>query len=307
MQDMKELASGLRFPEGPVCLSDGSVALVEVARGTIIIIDPNGGQKVLADLGGGPNGIAVGPDGMFYVCMSGGFVWNDEPGMLRPAIGTPPDYSGGSIVRVDPRTGAWQVLYDRCGDHPLRGPNDIVFDSQGGFYFTDLGKTRARDRDHGGLYYAAADGSSIQEIAYPLITPNGVGLSPDQKVVYVAETETSRLWAFDLEAPGRIRKYGYPSPHGGRIVCGLPGYQRFDSLAVEADGDICVATLVTGCITVISPEGSVVRKVETGDRGTTNICFGGPENRTAFITLSGTGRLVAVDWPEPGLKLAYGI
>jgi gluconolactonase len=85
----------------------------------------------------------------------------------------------------------------------------------------------------------------------------------------------------------------------------LPGYQRFDSLAVEANGNICVATLVTGCITVISPEGQIVRTFETGDAGTTNICFGGDDNRTAFLTLSGTGRLVSVEWPEAGLPLAY--
>ena len=150
-------------------------------------------------------------------------------------------------------SGTLTTLYDRCGDHPLCGPNDIVFDHDGGFYFTDFGKNRLRDRDHAGLYYGRADGSMIVEVAYPLTTANGVGLSPDDSVVYVAETETARLWAFDLEAPGRARKHPYPSPHGGRLVCGLPGYQRFDSLALDAEGNICVATLVTGCITVVAP------------------------------------------------------
>jgi gluconolactonase len=307
MQEVREPASGLRFPEGPVYLKDGSIALVEVAGGTVIIVGSDGSRQILAELGGGPNGIAVGPDGQFYICNSGGFVWNDEPGRLRPAIGTPHHYTGGRIDRLNPKTGEWSVLYDRCGDNLLRGPNDLVFDDQGGFYFTDLGKTRLRDRDHGGLYYASSDGSFIREIAYPLLTPNGVGLSPDQKVVYVAETETARLWAFDLDAPGEVKKHGYPSPHGGRLVCGLPGYQRFDSLAVEANGNICVSTLVTGRVTVISPAGRVVRTFETGDAGTTNICFGGEGNRTAFLTLSGTGRLVSVEWTEAGLQLAYEV
>jgi gluconolactonase len=88
-------------------------------------------------------------------------------------------------------------------------------------------------------------------------------------------------------------------------VCGLPGYQRFDSMAVDAYGNICVATLVTGCITVITPGGDVLRQVMLPDPMVTNICFGGADLRTAFITLSGTGQLVSMEWPEPGLRLPY--
>ena len=263
-----------------------------------------GDDIAFATPGGGPNGLALGPDGAFYLCNNGGFAWRTEGGMLRP-VAQASDYASGRIERIDPATGAVSVLYDRCGAHPLRGPNDIVFDRHGGFYFSDLGKTRARDRDHGGLYYALADGSKIVEVAYPILTPNGVGLSPDGGAVYVAETETGRLWAFDLEAPGVARKAPFPSPHGGRLVAGLPGYQRFDSLAVDAAGNICVATLITGAISVISPQGAMLRQVMTGDPMTTNICFGGKDRRTAFITLSGRGELVAMDWPEPGLALAH--
>jgi gluconolactonase len=86
---------------------------------------------------------------------------------------------------------------------------------------------------------------------------------------------------------------------------GSAGYQRFDSLAVDAAGNICVATLINGGITVVSPDGGAVRHVPMPDRWTTNICFGGPDLRTAFLTLSSTGRLVACDWEEPGLALAY--
>lgn len=299
------IADGLSFPEGPVALPDGSVALVEIERQTVSRVHPNGTVDVIARTGGGPNGMAIGPDGAYYVCNNGGFAFRHEEGFLRPVLQSS-DYSGGRIERVDPRTGEISRLYDRCGDYQLRGPNDIVFDTVGGFYFSDLGKSRARDRDHGGLYYARTDGSSITQVAYPILTPNGVGLSPDGKTVYVAETETARLWAFEMDSPGVARKQPFPSPHGGRLVIGLGGFQRFDSLALDAAGNICVATLVTGCISVISPDGRLLRQVPAGDPMTTNICFGGPELRTAYVTLSGTGRLVAFDWPDPGLKLAYG-
>ena len=298
------LATGLRFPEGPVWMRDGSVVLVEIARGTITRVAGDGTQSVLATPGGGPNGLAVGPDGAFYCCNNGGFVWTQVAGLLRPTMQAA-DYEGGWIERIDPDNGTVRRLYDRCGEHRLCGPNDIVFDRQGGFYFTDLGKTRARDRDHGGVYYARADGSQIVEIAYPVLTPNGIGLSPDGGTLYVAETETARLWAFDLAAPGEVRRQPFPSPHGGRLVCGLGGYQRFDSLALDRQGNICVATLVSGCITVIAPDGRVLRQVPLPDLWVTNICFGGPDLRTAYVTLSGTGRLASMPWPEPGLRLAY--
>ncbi len=304
MTDMRVMATGLRFPEGPVAMPDGSVLLVEIERGTVSRVGPDGTVSVVAQPGGGPNGLALGPDGALYVCNNGGFLWHEEPGMLRP-IGTPGDYAGGRIERVNLKTGEVRRLYDRCGDHRLCGPNDIVFDRQGGFYFTDLGKVRPRDRDHGAVYYALADGSRITEIVHPILTANGIGLSPDERTLYVAETEAARLWAFDIASPGVLTKRSFPSPNGGRLLYNQAGYQRYDSLAVDGDGNVCVATLMSGHITVVAPDGTLVRQVKTPDIYTTNICFGGPDLRTAYITLSGVGQLVATDWQEAGLRLNF--
>ncbi|MCW2241418.1 SMP-30/gluconolactonase/LRE family protein [Azospirillum canadense] len=303
--EIRVVASGLLFPEGPVVQEDGSVMIVEIQRETVSRVNPDGSVDVVAQPGGGPNGLAVGPDGAVYICNNGGFLFQTIAGYTRTRAGVHKDYTSGRIERLDVVTGALTTLYDRCGEHPLCGPNDIVFDRHGGFYFTDFGKNRARDRDHGGLYYALADGSRIVEVAYPMVTPNGVGLSPDGAVVYVSETETGRLWAFDLAEPGRAVRHPFPSPHGGRLVCGLPGYQRFDSMAVDAHGNVCVATLISGCITVVSPNGQLLRQVPLPDPVATNIAFGGPDRKTAYITLSGTGCLVAMDWPDPGLRLVY--
>ena len=223
MDGLRVLASGLCFPEGPVAMRDGSVVLVEIERQTVSRVRPDGTVQAMAHTGGGPNGLAVGPDEAFYVCNNGGFAWRLEMGLFRPAMQAS-DYVSGRIERVDPKTGAVTVLYDRCGANKLNGPNDIVFDTHGGFYFTDLGKTRARDRDHGAIYYALADGSRIVEVAGHALTPNGIGLSPDGTVLYVAETEPARLWAFDIASPGVARKQGWPSPHGGRLIAGLGGY-----------------------------------------------------------------------------------
>ncbi len=302
MSELRILAHDLKFPEGPVAMDDGSVILGEIAGGTVTRITPDGTVDRFCSAGGGPNGLAIGPDGALYCCNNGGNAYA-HGGFL--STGPSEDYIGGSIQRIDPRTGEARTLYTHCGRFRLSAPNDIVFDTEGGFYFTDLGKRRARDRDHGGLYYATPDGNKIVEIAHPIVTANGVGLSPDGKTVYVADTEAARLWAFDLDAPGVIRKAPFPSPHGGRLVAGLGGFQRFDSLAVDANGNICVATLLTGCITVITPGGQVLRQVKVPDVYPTNICFGGKDMRTAYITLSAAGQLAAMEWPDPGLRLNY--
>ena len=301
---MHEIASGLKFPEGPIAMPDGSVLVVEIMRGTLSRVTLTGEVTVVAETGGGPNGAAVGPDGAIYVCNNGGFEWHEVAGFTVPG-NQPASYSGGSIQRVDLGSGRVETLYTECDGHPLRGPNDLVFDVAGGFWFTDHGKIRDRERDRGGLYYAHPDGSLIREVVYPLDSPNGVGLSPDGTRIYVAETFTGRVWQWDVVRPGEVAE-GMPlAPGGGTLLAGLPGFQLLDSLAVDADGNVCVATLVNGGITVLSTFGEVLEHVATGDPLTTNICFGGRDGRTAFITCSGTGRLVAVEWARPGLKLVY--
>ena len=305
---IREIAKGLQFPEGPIAMDDGSVLLVEIARGTLSRVLPDGRVQVVAELGGGPNGAAIGPDGAVYVCNNGGFLWGTEiDGTHRP-LGQAENYSGGRIERVDLTTGRFERLYDTVEGLGLRGPNDIVFDAHGGFYFTDLGKVRPAEMDLGGVFYARPDGGSAHVIARPALTPNGIGLSPDGNTLYYAETAGARVWAYDIEAPGRVRKDTWPSPNGGRMVTASPGgqWQRFDSMAVDALGNLCVATLMHGGISIVSPDGSMTSHVPLPDRFTTNLCFGGKDRRTAYVTLSGSGRLVAIDdWPVPGLALNY--
>ena len=300
-----QLASGLRFPEGPVAMPDGSVVLVEIARGTLSRVTPDGRVHVVATLGGGPNGAAVGPGGKVYVTNNGGFNWVERPGKLFPTTQAD-DYTGGRIQVVDPETGKVETLYDACDGRRLRGPNDLVFDDAGGSWFTDLGKTREREADRGAVYYATADGALIREAVFPLERPNGIGLSPDGRTLYVVETPTACCWAFRLSAPGQIESANGPyRGEKGRVVVGLGGYQMFDSLAVDAEGHICVATLITGAVSDIWPDGSRVDQYLLPDMMVTNVCFGGPGLRTAFATLSLGGALVAFEWPRPGLPLHH--
>ena len=300
---LREIARGLAFPEGPVCLPDGSVLVVEIRRGTLTRVAPDGAQTVVARTGGGPNGAAVGPDGAIYVCSNGGFEWHDVGSLVVPG-NQPADYTGGSIQRVDLATGRVETIYTGCDGIGLRGPNDLVFDAQGGFWFTDHGKMRPRDRDRTGVFYALPDGSSIREVIFPLDAPNGVGLSPDGRRLYVAETHTGRVFWWEISGPGVVRPNPFAA-HGGHLLVGLPGMQLLDSMAIDAEGNVCVATLVNGGITIISPDGNRTEHVPLPDPLTTNLAFGGPDLSTAFITLSGTGRLVAMPWKTRGLRLAF--
>ena len=179
--DLTVLATDLQFPEGPVVMPDGDVLVVEIRRGTLSRVPAGGGTaEVVADLGGGPNGAAIGPDGAAYVVNNGGFKWSELDGMTLPfdmadMSNQPDDFAGGWVNRVDLDTGEHTVLYREGPDHRFAGPNDIVFDAQGGFWFTDFGKTRARDADRGSLFYATVDGKHIVEAARGLNGPNGVG------------------------------------------------------------------------------------------------------------------------------------
>ncbi|HUE39691.1 MAG TPA: SMP-30/gluconolactonase/LRE family protein, partial [Candidatus Binatia bacterium] len=128
MPEFREIASGLQFPEGPIAMPDGSVILVEIQRGTLSRVTPDGKIGVIAKTGGGPNGAAIGPDGKVYVCNNGGFEWHEIGGLTVPGL-QPKDYSGGRIERVDIDTGKVEVLYTECDGHRLCGPNDIVFDA----------------------------------------------------------------------------------------------------------------------------------------------------------------------------------
>lgn len=306
---MREICSGLRFPEGPIALPNGDVLLVEIARGTLTRCRPDGSTEVVAETGGGPNGAAMGPDGKVYICNNGGFEWHEINGLLLPGH-APASYVTGSIQRVDLDTGVVETLFIECDGRPLRGPNDIVFDRNGGYYFTDLGKSSDAGRDWGAIYYVSPAGA-IRTVARPVMTPNGVGLSPAEDRLYYADTVAGRVMYWELEAPGVVRSAAGMPPSTTSVPAGLlaniGSISRLDSLAVDSEGNVCVATLSVGAITAVAPDGSIraVVPVPGGDPMITNVCFGGPDLTTAFITASGRGRLLAHEWHCPGLPLNF--
>lgn len=334
------MCAGLKYPEGPVHCKDGSIILVEIMGQTLTQVPADGGKnKTLASLPGGPNGAAVGPDNCIYVCNSGGFDWTPIPlpnkQQLLVGGNQPSTYSGGSLQKVDVSTGSVNVLYTECADryaplnslvqHPnaywnppfmLRGPDDLVVDEAGGIWFTDWGKIRARDKDITAVYYASADGKSIKQMIYPLNSPNGIGLSPCGKKLYVALTFERKVLRYDIPEPGVIDANPRTLDGSYLLTGDFTGQSILDSMALDVDGNVYVATMLpegyapasSGGITVISPAGDVEYipiELPNADFAPlpSNICFGGKDMKTAYITCGAAGLLLKMPASIPGLEL----
>lgn len=298
------VTEGLAFPEGPIAMADGSVILVEIQAGRLTRVAPDGRKSTVADPGGGPNGAAIGPDGAIYVCNNGGFEWYNQDGLLLPGNAAA-DYTTGRIERVDIATGKVERLYDKTDDGlALSGPNDIMFDADGGMWFTDLGKHFPHHETKGGLFYAKPDGSSCKCVIYGP-NMNGVGLSPDGTKVYAALTSARVILEFEVTGPGTVAPQPLPAVPG-RYCAAWSTKTFLDSLAMEANGNIAQATLIEEAgITSVDPATGGKEFFPFPDLLTTNICFGGDDMMDAWVTLSTTGKLAKCRWPRPGLKLHF--
>jgi gluconolactonase len=305
MTEVKVRAAGLRFPEGPVALADGSVLVCEVERGTLTRVTLAGALEVVAETGGGPNGAAAGPDGRIYVANNGGFEWDESAGFLICTACALP--IAGRVEAVDIATGETETLYTECDGRPLEAPNDIVFDAAGGFYFTDSGHWRGRVEQAGAIYYAEPDGSRITAVVDSFPAPNGIGLSPDGSRLYVSSTQAGRLWFWDVDSPGVLRPGAtFFAPGDANFLWSPATYALLDSLAIDAEGNVNQANILSG-ISVVTPTGDLLEHVPIDDPFTTNICFAGPDHRTAFITGAGRGTLFESPWPRPGLPLNFDL
>lgn len=304
--EAKLIVDGLGFLEGPVALDDGSLLVVDLRGSCVWHLVTGRAPRLLAESHGGLNGAAPGPDGRLYVCNNGGLDWRE--GTPNVPLGrSDSSYIGGAVQRIDLATGAVTDLYREWRGEPLRAPNDLVFDRHGGFYFTDHASDLSDRREHGAVYYATADGASIERVAFPLDHPNGIALSPEGSRLYMADSLLGGLWFWDVRAPGDLVR----GPHrgGATLLARLPGLRRFDSIAVDAAGNVVAATLDDsgGTIEVFAPAGDHLETLELPDADpfVTNVCFGGPGFSTAYVTSAGLGRVYALPWPGGGLPLAF--
>ena len=265
--ELVEVTSGLRFPEGPIAMPDGTVVLVEMFGPRITRVYPDGTKETIVEIEGGPNGAAIGPDGALYLCNNGGcFSPIDFGELLFPGPFDPGRYSGGRIQRVDLSTGAVTDLYTECGGHALRAPNDIVFDAHGGMWITDHGihDTQARTADLSSIYYARSDGSSITEVVHPVDSPNGIGLSPDGNMLYWAETHHGRVVLVERAAEtyilvnlAYVAERGSPREDAGRRRTDLFDAALVQRLVTGPHADAW-KQLMSACVTPASSTGDMI-------------------------------------------------
>ncbi len=294
---MDIVAEGLKFPEGPVYMKDGSIIFVEIERQTISRLPAGKDQKVevLADLPGGPNGLAIGPDGMLYIANDGGrfgFTVRDGenyPGAISKA------YKPGKIHRLDLKTRKMEVVFDKAEGKPMIAPDDLLFDHAGNLWITEYGV----GRDDGALYFVPK-GATEAKIARKMPAPNGIGLSPDGKLLHISSG--SSLFGFDVTGPGKLETITYPN---NGLHSPLTLNSGADSLKVMADGDVAVCSLSRPGGIGVHDKDHKIEFFQFGDRMTCNLVFGGKDMRDCWVMLSGKGKIAKVRWPKPGLKAAF--
>ncbi|MCE2391568.1 MAG: SMP-30/gluconolactonase/LRE family protein [Proteobacteria bacterium] len=276
------VAEGLGFPEGPAIDRQGNLYVTEIAGGQISRVAADGTLSVFARTGGGPNGSNFGPDGNLYVCNNGGF-----PGSGR---------TQGRVERVT-ADGEVSVLITEIDGQPLASPNDLGFDEHGGFYFTDpvWGSDPLASSPPGHVCYSDLQGNA-RRLHTGLLFPNGIGVSLDGGTLIVCESLTCKLHAFDILEPGALSE---PREFADLGKGAIP-----DGFAFDADGNLLCCGHQSGRIHVFGPEGgSLQAALEFEDPDLTNVCFGGAEFKTLFVTESGKGRVVKLDWERPGMVL----
>jgi gluconolactonase len=279
------IAEGLVFPEGPAFDRAGKLYAVELRAGRVSRIAPGGRPEVFALTGGSPNGAAFGPDGALYVCNAG----------ERDAQTGRPDGRSGRLERITPE-GKVEVIGRADDKGPMHSPNDLVFDAHGGFYYTDPawgGVVGQWTPGHVG--YRSRDGK-LRRLHTGFSFPNGIGITPDGNTLVVAESIGGRLHAFEIRETGVLGPPREYSALGSDVVP--------DGFAFDSAGFALVAGHGNGKLFVVPPQGGApVGTLAFEDPGVTNVCFGGADLRTLFVTEAGLGRIVALDWERPGLVL----
>ena len=277
MVSSQVVASELGFVEGPVWTSDGRLLVISVSHGKIYEIG-DGDPRVVAETGGGPNGMAEGADGALYIAQNGGIEGLGE----RP---TKPAAAG--IQRIAGDT----VRHLAEG---LDAPNDCCFGPDGRLYFTDpRGWVAPSEVQPGRVYALPPDGTPELLVEGPSFT-NGIAFGPDPSQLYVTETYAQRVLVYPLRdgGLGEAREFC-------RIEPGMP-----DGCCFDEEGRLYVAATAGKEVQVFDSDGRCVERLPCGENSiVSNCCFGGSDRRTLFVTDAGGGRVLAFELGVAGLPL----
>lgn len=256
------------FLEGPSFDRDGNLYVVDIAHGRIFRISPDGEFALVADYDGSPNGLKIHRDGRIFVA----------------------DRQNG-IVEIDPVNGKVSsfIGIDRLPGY--KGVNDLFFDSAGNLYFTDQGETGLHDPT-GRVFRQSSDGR-LDCLIDNVPSPNGLVMDPGETMLYLAVTRANAVWRLPFRADGTLNRVG--------LFAQLVGGVGPDGLAVDAEGNLAIAHAGGGAVWLFNADGLPTHKIEAEDgKHTTNIAYGGPENRSLFITNSFANNILRAELPVPG-------
>ena len=251
--------------EGPACDARGNIYAVNYEKQqTIGRVTPDGKSEVYVTLPGNSvgNGIRFDPDGVMYVA----------------------DYVNHNVLAIDPKTRKVSVFAHHA---EMSQPNDLAIGPDGTLYASDphwkekTGRIWHIDRK-GKVTLAAAD----------LGTTNGIDVSPDGKTLYVNESVQRNIWAFTVTKTGDLtdkRLVRQFTDHG------------FDGMRCDVDGNLYVTRYGKGTVVKLSPDGKILREIDVLGKKPSNICFGGPDGRTAYVTEVEHRRLVQFRVDRPAL------
>jgi gluconolactonase len=252
------IAQNLRGTEGPIAGPDGNLLFTEQQANVITKVDANNNRTMFLENTNGANGLTFDPKGRL--------------------IGTQPDKA--VIAVLSP---SYSVLASSVGGKPFLRPNDVVADKKGGVYFTDPGAQPAPGQTLPGkpsVYYIAPSGT-VMLISDEVARPNGIILSPDERVLYVADTVGEFVVAFDVQPDGSVRnRRDFARLQGPKTEAGVRG--GADGLAVDSAGRLYVAT--TMGVQVFSAQGMALGTIPIGvANGPQNLAFAGPGKKTLYV------------------------
>jgi len=259
------------FIEGPSFDRDGNLYIVNIPYGQILRVTPQGDFTVVATYDGEPNGLKIHRDGRLFIA----------------------DHKQGLMV-CDPREGKVEVFLDRPRRERFKGLNDLVFAHNGDLYFTDQGESGMHDPT-GRLWRLRRDGR-LQLLLDNVPSPNGLVLTPNESILYLAVTRGNAVWRVPLHPDGTIGRVG--------IFIQLSGGTGPDGMAMDAEGNLAVCHVGMGSVWLFSRLGRPLYELPScAGHATTNAAYGGPDGKTLYITESETGAILKAQLETPGLRL----
>lgn len=252
--------------EGPACDATGNIFAVNFSRqSTIGRVRPNGMGEVFIELANGSvgNGIRFARDGRMFIA----------------------DYVNHNVLVVPPGQRTATVFAHEAG---MNQPNDLAIAADGTLYASDP----AWDKSTGQLWRIDTNGK-VTKVAGDMGTTNGIDLSPDGKSLYVNESVQQNVWAFTVQPDGSLSDK--------RLIRKFPDH-GFDGMRVDVDGNLYITRYGKGTVVKMAPDGTILQEVDVLGKQPSNLCFGGPDGRTVYVTEVEHTRLVSFRVDRPGLE-----